>query len=153
MNERTDAAGPGPSPAGNHRRAISTTLALFDALLGRLAEWADGREQRGVLYEEVNDLGPDRRRVLRRQVARLRRRLEAARRDLGLAVIHEPASLDIWGRCAAFRENLVELEARRLRRYGEVPPDLADYMDALSGDLTAGLDRLLTALRREARPR
>jgi len=153
MNERTDGTGPGPSPAENHRRAVSTTLALFDALLCRIAEWAAGREQHGVLYEEVNDLGPERRRALRREVGRLRRRLEAARRDLGLAVMREPASLDIWGRCAAFRENLVELEGRRLRRYGEVPADLAEYMDRISGDLTAGLDGLLKALRREPRPR
>ena len=49
-------------PAGSgdlgetHRRSVGTTLALLDELLCCTEEWAEGRERRGALYLERNNL-------------------------------------------------------------------------------------------------
>ena len=127
----------------NHRRGITTTLVMFDELLCAIEEWAKGREVRAALYAEQNSLSKEQRSRLLKQAARLRQVLDAARRDLGLEPYVRDAASDIWSRCAALREHLMEIEGRRLRRYGDVPSDLSEYMDALSNALLKGLDGLL----------
>jgi len=131
----------------NHRRAIATALSLLDEMLCGVDEWARGKERRGALYEERNNLTPGQRKRLLREVVRLRARLETTRDDLDLPVRTQEAASDIWGRCAAFREVVMELAGRHMRRYGAVPPEAATYMDALSENLIADLDRVTTALR------
>ena len=49
---------------------------------------------------------------------------------------------DIWGRCAASRESLMELQGDRLKGYGAVHPDLQRLLDEAIPLLLAGLDRL-----------
>jgi hypothetical protein len=127
----------------NHRRGITATLALFDELLCAIEEWARGREVRAALYTEQNRLTGEQRSRLLKQAARLRQLLKGARRDLGLEPYVRDAASDIWSRCAALREHLIEIEGRRLHRYGDVPPKLSEYMDALSGALLKGLDELV----------
>jgi hypothetical protein len=138
---------PASLPLGaNHQLGVSATLALMDEMLCRIEEWAGGRERKGVLYQERNNLRPAQRRALAQECARLRMRLESSRRELGLTVTCEEAATDVWSRCAALRETIMQLEGRHLRRYGAVAPEVEAYMDALSRDLLAGLDRLLQAL-------
>jgi len=151
-----DCEGVPPRPVSaigeNHRRGISTTLALLDELLCHVEGWVDRRERKGVLYEEENDLSCGQRQALLQEIVRIRSRLETARRDLGLIVMSQDAASDIWSRCTLFRVNIMELEGRHLRRYGEVAPDAEAYMNTLSGDLLAALDRLLTTLRSASSP-
>ena len=127
----------------NHRRGIRATLMIFDELLCSVEEWAEGREEKSVLHVERNRLTPEQRSRLLQQAAGLRLVLDAARRELGLKPDVRDAASDIWCRCAAIREQLMEIEGRRLRRYGDVPSDLSEYMDALSNALLKGLDGLL----------
>ena len=134
------------SLAENHRHGIGTTLALLDEVLCLVEDWAGGRERKGVLYEERNNLSQPQRRALSRETARIRKRLETARCDLKLTTASRDAVSDIWSRCASLRENVMELEGRQLRRYGAPGPELEAYMDSLSHDLLAALDRLLRAL-------
>jgi hypothetical protein len=130
----------------NHRRGITTTLTLFDELLCRVEEWAQGREVRSVLHLERNRLTKAQRSRILAEVAKLRRLLESARRQLGLEPAGHDAAADIWSRCAVFREYVMELESRQLHRYGEVPSDLADYVDSLAPRLLAALDRIIAAV-------
>jgi len=89
-----------------------------------MESWAKGREVRSVLYEERNDLSEDQRREILREVEDLRGILRQIGDFLGL-----------W-------EGLVELEGKYLRRYGEVPPKLAEYMDSQVAALIEGLQRI-----------
>lgn len=127
----------------NHRRGIRATLVIFDDLLCSVEEWAAGRETKSVLHIERNRLTPEQRARLVQRVAGLRLVLDAARHELDLKPDVCDAASDIWCRCAAIREQLMELEPRQLRRYGEVPRDLAQYMNAMTRTLLAGADGLL----------
>jgi len=130
----------------NHRRAVSTTLALLDELLCRIEGWAGGREDRGILYTERNNLAPSQRKTLRQTVAHLRGLILSARIELDLKATTQDALSDIWSRCAAFRQNLMEITGASLRRYGPVSRDVVHRLDALSRDLLDGLDTILDAL-------
>ena len=131
----------------NHRRGIRTTLLIFDDMLCAVEEWAGGRETKSSLRVERNRLTPEQRARLLRQTTGLRLVLEAARRDLGLKPEVRDATSDVWCRCLALREALMELEPRQLRRYGDVPAPLAQYSDAMTRKLLDGLDALLEIAR------
>jgi len=137
---------PKPSMNENQRRGIATTLRLLDEALCRFEEWAQGRERHSVLYHEHNDLSPEQRRRLLEVTARFRRCIERMRDDLDLEPSLQTASSDIWGTCSGFWENLVELESRHLRRYGEVSPSLARYVDKAAPELVHHLEDVLVVL-------
>jgi len=143
-----------PVPLGeNHKRGLTTALVRLDEMLCDIEEWARGRERRSVLYKERNDLPPAERRALLREVDRIRRDIADARDRLRLEAPEQSAADEVWARCAAVRENLMELESRQLRRYGAVHRELARCADALSARLLEGVDRLLDAVSgRHTRP-
>jgi len=125
-----------------HRRGISVTLGLLDQALCEMESWAKGREVRSVLYEERNDLSEDQRREILREVEDLRGILRQIIDFLGLRSTRRGAREEIWARCSGLWESLVELEGKYLRRYGEVPPKLAEYMDSQVAALIEGLQRI-----------
>jgi hypothetical protein len=126
----------------NHRRGISTTLTFLDEALCEFEQWAKGREMRSVLYKERNMLSPQQRRALLAEIGRVRRLLRDLQDSLGLAASTQDAAQAVWGRCSALREHIVELEARHLRRYGKVSPDLAAFLDPRVEQLLDRLDRM-----------
>lgn len=136
----------------SHRRGIAATLGLLDEMLCLIDDWAAGRERRGVLYQERNNLSPAQRETLLERTASLRKRLDTARRELALPVRSCDALTDIWSRCGAARETIMELEGRHLRRYGRLTPEQERYMDALSSEVLEGVDGLLAALEEKRGP-
>jgi hypothetical protein len=69
-------------------------------------------------------------------------------------VVHMRADVDIEdvrsairGRCMVLWEHIVELKAEYLRRYGEVPADLGEYLDPRAERLIQGILHILDALK------
>jgi len=126
----------------NQRRAIGIALAGLDEVLCAIEAWADGREARGVLYTETNDLPNSQREALRKRVGEARRLLVEARDRLGLKPTEVRASGDVWSRCCAIRDTLSELDAKHMKGYGGLPTELARYMNGLASRLVDAIDRL-----------
>lgn len=126
----------------NHRRAVGIALAGMDEVLCAIEAWANGREAQGVLYSEKNDLPAHRRESLRTRVREAREVLAEARDRLGLRANEARASADVWSQCCALRDTLSELGAQHMKGYGNLPPELARYMDGLSARLVSAIDRL-----------
>lgn len=126
----------------NHRRAAGVALAGLDEVLCEIEAWAAGREAHGVLYVEKNDLPPHRRAALRRCVDATRQLLVEARDRLGLETAHVRASRSVWSRCCGIRDTLSELDAKHMKGYGQLAPELAEYLDGLSARLVSAVDRL-----------
>jgi soluble P-type ATPase len=139
---------PGPPPLGeNHLRTISVTLSLLDEAAGEFLAWAGGRAGESALYAERNTLAPGARRVIAAEAAAIRGALADLRDDLGLGRRERDAARDIAARCALLWESLCELDASRLRGYGEVPPTLAAYLEPRIAALIRRLDRIGDAAR------
>jgi len=133
--------------SANHKRALETALTMLDELLVSIEKWVDGNQYQSVLYEEKNDLSVSQRKALKKQILVLKASLEAAKKDLGLTKTTQSALNDIWSRVASFRENVMELGARHLKRYGSLHHETAEYMDKLSEKLLLQLDGILEIIK------
>ncbi|MEW6356788.1 MAG: hypothetical protein AB1696_10700 [Planctomycetota bacterium] len=129
-----------------HRRGVATTLTLLDEMLCKVEEWAKGREARSVLYQECNTLSPRQKSAMLSQVTETKALLRQISDDLGLRPEERSVASEIWAMASALREHVMELEGRYMRRYGDVPTQLADYLDARSAELLGGMDRLMEIL-------
>lgn len=112
-----------------HIRGISTALALLDETLCSFERWATGHEAHGVLYQEHNALLPQEREGILSAVRQIRAEIRGAREKLGLDAKVQDVASSIWGWACTMMEPLQELEGRHLRRYGEPPAELVEYMD------------------------
>ena len=92
-------------------------------------QYARGAEAQSVLYQEQNTLRDEQKRDILARIKAVRELLEQLRDDLGLAPETQDIARAIWAMSSAFWVALVELDSGHLRRYGDVPPGLAQYLD------------------------
>jgi len=118
-----------PELSQGHKNTIATTLAVLDEALCEFEQWAEGREIKSIFYREANELQPEQREAIKNQVARLREKLMEMREGLQLEVGPRSVAQRIWSHCSMLWVNLIEVTSRHLRGYGEVPAELADYLD------------------------
>ena len=127
----------------NHRRGISSAFILLDEMLCRFERWAKGESVCGVLYRENNDLTDTQRQALLSQMAALRNLMAEIRDSLSLKNNTQNVSKAIWAESSSFWVTLVELESKHLKGYGEIPADSARYLDSITHNLIAGLNKII----------
>jgi hypothetical protein len=126
----------------NHIRGISATLTLLDKALCDFDRWAHGHAVRSVLYRIRNPLLPVQRKTIAEEVAEMKAMLEEIRTTLNLNETVRSADRMIVASCSTLWVSLVELESRRLTRYGELPTGLAEYLDPRVAILNSRLRRI-----------
>jgi len=132
----------------SHKRGIASKLVLLDEALCTFEQWATGREVRSVVYEERNDLSPEQREKILAEVERTRALLREIRDALGLGKYVQRAGEAIWSYCSGLWENVVELEPKHLRRYGEPPAALCEFLEPKISQLVKHLQRISNATRK-----
>jgi hypothetical protein len=133
----------------NHRQGIGTALSLLDQMLCQVEEYARGRQTRSVFYAEQNTLSADQKKNLLAEIAQMRRLLKELKNGLGLEAKTEDVGRKIWGQGSMFWETLVETKSRFLKRYGQPPDGLAEYLDPRIDALIEHLRNLTDLARRE----
>jgi hypothetical protein len=113
----------------NHIRGISVTLALLDKALCEFERWAKNDETRSVLYEIRNTLSEDQQNGILLEVSAMKKVLLELRGALKLEPTIRRVPNMIASSCGVLWASLVELETKRLRRYGEVPPTLTEILE------------------------
>jgi len=78
----------------------------------------------------------------------MRATLSALRDDLELDPQEQTATAAVRAQCSALWEYVAELDGEHLKRYGELPPGLSDYLCPRVAELENGLKRILRSLRR-----
>lgn len=126
----------------NHLRGIAVTLRVVDEALQSFRATAEGLTERGVMYEQGNDLSPSERTRIAAGVDALSSLLAEVRGSLGLPVEVRSVRTSIWAVCAVLSDYLDEVSPSRLIRYGEVPPELATYI----GPRIEEMQRQLTSI-------
>jgi len=121
---------------------IAVTLAHLDEVISNLELWARGREVHSVLYHERNSLSGEQRALILAEIAEIRRILEGARRHFNLRARIDEVTGEFRGHCAVLWENLVGLEGKYLKRYGEPPADLVAYIEPISKELIHRVRRI-----------
>lgn len=130
-----------------HKHGITITLTILDETLCEVEQWANGRETRSVLYKEHNMLSDGQRREILSEIASMRETLQELQDSLGLEPTVQDASSAIRGKCAGLWEHIVELKGKYLRRYGDVPADLEEYLDPRAEQLVQGILHILDTLK------
>jgi hypothetical protein len=113
----------------SHIRGISTALSLLDKALCEFDEWGKGKEVRSVLYEVRNPLSLEQQRGISELICEMQTILREVRETLNLEGTIRSVDKIILGSCSVHWVSLSELEGRHLRRYGVLPPGLAEYLD------------------------
>jgi hypothetical protein len=130
-----------------HKNGIATTLALVDEALCEFEQWGQGREIKSVLYTENNDLQPEQREAILLQVAKIRERLLDLKDTLELEAKPRSLKTSMWAQCSALWVNLAEVTSEHLKRYGEVPAGLAEYLDPRVVELTGLTNEILRIIK------
>ncbi len=136
------------SISDNHRRAIGSTLRALDELLFLFERWMRDPPAQGPLYREKDTLTEGQKSEVRAEIKALRSLIAEMRDVLGLEPRTEDLSGAIWSRSVAWWEALVELESRHLRRYGDMPESLADYIDPRARRMLEHLQSIAEKARR-----
>ncbi len=129
----------------NHRRSISVSLHLLDKELCQWEQWLEGHLAPGPMYQQQNNLSGKEKTDLRDRITALREVMARLCADLGLAPNKPGTAQLIVGQATILWEMLAELNSSSLRGYGEVPPELARYLDPLGQSLTQQM-HAITAL-------
>jgi hypothetical protein len=125
-----------------HKRGIAARLAMLDQRMCDVERWAHRGQWASVLYEEHNPLSPHQGRRILAEIAAIRAILVGMKDDLELDVRVGLAARSIQAWCTTTCQQLEELEEKHLRRYGEAPPGLADYLKPRLEELTERLQRI-----------
>jgi len=134
---------------GPHKRGITITLTILDETLCEVEQWAEGRAVQSVFYKERNALSSRQRKEILAEIAQIRSVLQELQDTLGLEPTVQDAGAAIRGKCAGLWEHIVELKAKYLCRYGEVPADLGGYLDPRAEQLIQGILHILDTLKRK----
>lgn len=126
----------------NHRRSISASLHLTDKALCTWDAWATGDVPAGVMYQQRDTLSAVQKRELRTKIKQARELIVRLRDDLQLQPSTPTTPQLLAGQATVLWEMLCDLNSRSLRGYGNVPDDLARYLDPIAEKLLAEMNKI-----------
>ncbi|HXJ92300.1 MAG TPA: hypothetical protein VMT20_05410 [Terriglobia bacterium] len=133
-----------------HARALSSHFKTVEEYLRVVASWMDGFE--GIFYGAPAELREEQRARARALIGDVLSGLERVRGELGL----DQQRMSSIGVMRAYLSelwvSLVETRSRYLRGYGEVPSELAEYLDRHVGELEAGVNEIRRLVETAGKP-
>jgi hypothetical protein len=126
----------------NHKRGIKWPLYLLDKTLCDFEQYAQGRQKRSVLYHQLNTLSDKQRKQLLSEIEVVKKLLSEIKDKLGLEIEEENIARDITGRCASLWVILTETTSKYLKQYGDVPPELSDFLDPIIEQIISHLQHV-----------
>jgi hypothetical protein len=133
-----------------HARALGSHFKTVEEYLRVVASWIDGFE--GIFYGAPVELSEAQRARARTVIAEVLGGLGRVRQDLGL----ERQQMSSIGIMRAYLSelwvSLVETRSRYLQGYGEVPPELAEYLDRRVSELETQVSEIRRLVEAAGRP-
>lgn len=117
------------------RHHINSTLCHVDRALCELEWQAESQGIHSVLYHANNTLSAEAKTQFRERLRAIREIFTKIKVDLGFESEVQDIGRLIWNRCSFLQVDLLELEPRYLRGYGEPPAWLAGYLAPLMQEL------------------
>jgi hypothetical protein len=130
----------------NHRRGITSALAHLDETICDIEQMVNAEDTSSELYMERNALSDSQKREVLLEIAALRRLLAELRQTLNLIPVTRDVGASVSGSCMLLWESVIELQGRYLKRYGEPPKDLVEFLDPKTDEIVCHLDRIVRVL-------
>ena len=109
--------------------SLVTVLHMFEEDLRQADSWLDGQQAEGALYRQELRLASPQRERARERIAVALTEIASLAEALGLEPeVENPAGL-ISGQMSIAWASLIDSQASKLKRYGEVHPDVARQVD------------------------
>ena len=124
------------------RRGIETSLVFLDENLCEFEKLVKGRGIKSALYVEKNSLSSGQRKEILSEIEVIRKILKELKDTLKLNGTVNDIDRIIWGHCSGLWEVLVETESKYLKRYGETPSGLSDYLDPKITKIIEGIKHI-----------
>ena len=126
----------------NHHRGIGTALVFLDENLCEFEKLVKSNGIKSVLYSEKNVFSPGQRKKILFEIEVIRKILKELKDTLKLNERVNEIDSTIWGHCSGLWEVLVETESKYLKRYGEIPPGLPDYLDPKIAEIIESIKKI-----------
>ncbi len=133
-----------------HRRKLSVTMLLLDKTLCRYRRWAQGGYESSLLYSEQNDLLPQQREAIQNISENILKLISDIKSKFELEADAQSIRRNIIGSNAWLRTILLDLESKRMKGGGVVPPEIAEYLDDKIGTLAGLIDNMSNSIRQES---
>ena len=124
------------------RRGIETALVFLDENLCEFEKLVKGNGIKSEFYVEKNNLSSKQRRKILFEIEVIRKILKELKDTLKLNGTVNEIDRTIWGHCSGLWEVLVETESKYLKRYGEIPSGLPDYLDPKITKIIEGIKHI-----------
>jgi hypothetical protein len=111
------------------KASLAIVLRMFEEDLRLADSWLDGRQAEGILYSRQLHLMPPQRATARGRITAALDEIAALAEKLGLEQeVENPDGL-ILSKMSIAWANLLDSQANKLQRYGDVSPDAAAVID------------------------
>jgi len=124
------------------RRGIETTLVFLDENLCEFEKLIKSNGIKSEFYVEKNNLSFEQRKKILFEIEKIKKTLKELKHTLKLSKTVSEIEKTIWAHCSGLWEALVEIESRYLKRYGEVPLGLPDYLDPKIAEIVKSIKRI-----------
>jgi len=112
------------------RNYLTVSLYSFEETLRLAAEWIkEEKSESGILYNRTVTLSPAKKLAASKLIDQALDKIHAITNELGLHKEHEDIARLIRARMNSCWEELSDSHAAQLKRYGDVDPELARYLD------------------------
>lgn len=130
------------------RNSLTIGLRAFEMHLRQADAWLQGVVEHGILYERTLSLSPEQHISARAQIVAALERIAVLTERFDLAATEDDLGATIASQMSVDWANLCDTRSDKLRRYGQVDPRLAEFLDA-DVDALAQLALSLAALQRD----
>jgi hypothetical protein len=113
----------------NQRRSVTIVLRNFEENLRQAEAWLQGAEANGILYKRKLNLSPAQWQAAQQRVAAALEQIASLAQEIGLEPEVEDASGLIRGEMSVDWTNLSDLRSRKMKRYGDINPELKSVLD------------------------
>ena len=111
------------------KNSLRVSLIMFEENLRSAQEWLDGRVEKGILYQRKLSISEEKRGQAIEAIGAALQMIRELAQVFELENQVEDASSLLGGELSVSWANLLDTQAGKLRRYGDVHPELSGILD------------------------
>ncbi len=111
------------------KNSLRVSLLMLEENLPRAKEWLDGREENGILYYRNLKISEETKQQATQRIQAALELIEKLSSEFELDREFQSAASILQGDLTINWANLVDTKSNKLRRYGQVHPELGDMLD------------------------
>ena len=111
------------------KNSLRVSLLMLEENLRHAQEWLDGREENGILYYRNLKISEETKQQAAQRIQAALELIEKLSSEFELDREFQSATSILQGDLTISWANLIDTKSRKLRRYGQVHPQLGDMLD------------------------